>query len=349
MERKKKSWILIIAAIALVLVVVLALTQCKGEAPDWKEQYDLGLRYLSEGNYEEAILAFSAAIEIDPYVSNVYLGRGDAYTMGAEDLESQGNHEKAEEYRQKAEEDYRKAQELEGSEQDPQTEETESAQMGLPQISFFEGLEMEINTAPENAETTEEGVLRHATWTFQADLPVEYHKGSKGDADYQELTEYQDSTVILEVTEYLDFDVSLVQEWLIEDEWAKFTAFQETHPEYKIILTKWTRELRHDYGSKGYNGMGWYPPFEVFDLYIGHMRKGTTHTLTDENGKFEVLVTYGSGDSWETDDGITWHESYVIVLAPVDYDRAVFGAAILDGRSMEESIQACFALPVEEE
>lgn len=29
----------------------------------WQEQYDLGLRYLSEGNYEEAIIAFTAAIE----------------------------------------------------------------------------------------------------------------------------------------------------------------------------------------------------------------------------------------------------------------------------------------------
>ncbi len=117
MDKKKKSWLLIAAAVALVLVVVLALTQCKGEAPDWKEQYDLGLRYLNEGNYEEAILAFSAAIEIDPYVSDIYLGRGDAYTMGAENLESQGNYEKAEEYRQKAEADYNKALEL-----DPENE-----------------------------------------------------------------------------------------------------------------------------------------------------------------------------------------------------------------------------------
>lgn len=45
----------------------------------WQEQYDLGVRYLSEGNYQEAILAFTAAIEIDPKQAPAYVGRGDAY------------------------------------------------------------------------------------------------------------------------------------------------------------------------------------------------------------------------------------------------------------------------------
>ena len=34
--------------------------------PTWQSRYDLGVRYLSDGRYEEAILAFTAAIEIDP-------------------------------------------------------------------------------------------------------------------------------------------------------------------------------------------------------------------------------------------------------------------------------------------
>lgn len=49
----------------LVLVgLVLMLCACKKE-PTWQDQYDLGMKYLEEGNYEEAIAAFSAAIEID--------------------------------------------------------------------------------------------------------------------------------------------------------------------------------------------------------------------------------------------------------------------------------------------
>ena len=50
----------------------------------WQEQYDLGLRYLEEGNYEEAIIAFTVAIEIDPkrvetynQLARVYLAMDD--------------------------------------------------------------------------------------------------------------------------------------------------------------------------------------------------------------------------------------------------------------------------------
>lgn len=45
----------------------------------WQEQYGLGMRYLSEGNYAEAIIAFTAAIDIDPKQADAYLGRAEAY------------------------------------------------------------------------------------------------------------------------------------------------------------------------------------------------------------------------------------------------------------------------------
>ena len=41
--------------------------------------YNLGVRYLSEGNYQEAILAFTAAIEIDPKSAPAYTGLAEAY------------------------------------------------------------------------------------------------------------------------------------------------------------------------------------------------------------------------------------------------------------------------------
>ena len=42
------------------------------------------MRYLSEGNYEEAIIAFTAAIEIDAKRPEGYIGRGDAYTLSGD-------------------------------------------------------------------------------------------------------------------------------------------------------------------------------------------------------------------------------------------------------------------------
>lgn len=79
--------------LALILSVVLltSLAACGGQtaeapadAPTWQEQYDLGIKYLSEGNYEEAIIAFTAAIEIDPKQPAVYISRADAYIASGE-------------------------------------------------------------------------------------------------------------------------------------------------------------------------------------------------------------------------------------------------------------------------
>ncbi len=79
---------------SFVLCLVVILTACSQanapaedvsvKTPTWQEQYDLGVRYLSEGNYEEAIIAFTVAIEIDPKQAAAYIGRGDAYIGSGE-------------------------------------------------------------------------------------------------------------------------------------------------------------------------------------------------------------------------------------------------------------------------
>ena len=76
-----------ICSLLLTLALVLGLCACGSKAPTWQEQYDLGVKYLSEGNYEEAIIAFTAAIEIDPKRTETYLSLAEAYT-GAGDTEA---------------------------------------------------------------------------------------------------------------------------------------------------------------------------------------------------------------------------------------------------------------------
>lgn len=70
-------------AVELSFVLLLGLCACggiKAESSDsWQEQYDLGIRYLSEGNYEEAIIAFTAAIKIDPKRPEGYKKLAEAY------------------------------------------------------------------------------------------------------------------------------------------------------------------------------------------------------------------------------------------------------------------------------
>ena len=71
----------------LALILMLGLISCaQSTEAKWQEQYNLGVRYLSEGNYEEAIIAFTAAIEIDAKRPDAYIGRGGAY-IGAGETE----------------------------------------------------------------------------------------------------------------------------------------------------------------------------------------------------------------------------------------------------------------------
>lgn len=75
-------------SLALVAACFLSVVACGQKAPTWQEQYDLGVRYLAEGNYEEAIIAFTAAIEIDPKRAEAHVGRGNAYMLSGETEEN---------------------------------------------------------------------------------------------------------------------------------------------------------------------------------------------------------------------------------------------------------------------
>lgn len=72
---KMKKFVTLFNALALLV----CLCACKDTVARWQEQYDLGARYLSNGEYEEAILAFAAAIEIDPKQVGAYEKLADVY------------------------------------------------------------------------------------------------------------------------------------------------------------------------------------------------------------------------------------------------------------------------------
>ncbi len=105
----------------LIATILLYLAACGVSGPTWQEKYDLGVRYLSEGNYEEAIIAFTAAIEIDPKQASAYVGRGDAYMVSGETEENLAT----------AQADYEQAIEL-----DPTCI---SAYLGLAEIYILKG------------------------------------------------------------------------------------------------------------------------------------------------------------------------------------------------------------------
>lgn len=76
---KMQNKMMLLKAIALWFCAILVLTGCAGKAEAYQDKYDLGVKYVSEGNYEEAILALNAAIEIDPKQADAYLTLADIY------------------------------------------------------------------------------------------------------------------------------------------------------------------------------------------------------------------------------------------------------------------------------
>ena len=90
----------------ICVILILLLVGCEKNAqPTWQKQYDLGMKYLEEGDYEQAIVAFTAAIEIDSKQAAVYAARADSYMA----LENQENN------LQLAQNDYETAIELDGT------------------------------------------------------------------------------------------------------------------------------------------------------------------------------------------------------------------------------------------
>ncbi len=73
--------------IVLIVAAFFVMGGCKSTVARWQEQYDLGVRYLSDGEYEEAIIAFNAAIEIDPMQADAYLNLANAY-IGMNDFDA---------------------------------------------------------------------------------------------------------------------------------------------------------------------------------------------------------------------------------------------------------------------
>lgn len=79
MNKKAVTFVGIGIAIVAICFITFLFQNNGSNKTSWQEQYDLGVRYLTEGNYDEAIIAFTAAIEIDPKQAEIYIKMADAY------------------------------------------------------------------------------------------------------------------------------------------------------------------------------------------------------------------------------------------------------------------------------
>ena len=67
-----------ILCMILTFLLMAGLCACGKKEPTWQEQYDLGMKYLNEKDYEEAVTVFQVAISIDPKQQPAYIGVADA-------------------------------------------------------------------------------------------------------------------------------------------------------------------------------------------------------------------------------------------------------------------------------
>lgn len=86
--KKTNVWKILLITLVVIVIAVIAgiILYNNSDTVKLKKQLDLGEKYLAEMNYEEAVVAFNQAIEIDPRSADAYLGLADAHLgMGDEE------------------------------------------------------------------------------------------------------------------------------------------------------------------------------------------------------------------------------------------------------------------------
>ena len=84
--RKRGKLIGLIAAAAVLIAAVVGIGIYNAPSNRMSRYLDLGARYLEEQNYEQAVIAFNKAIEIDDRCMEAYAGDIKAYQGMGDDI-----------------------------------------------------------------------------------------------------------------------------------------------------------------------------------------------------------------------------------------------------------------------
>lgn len=261
---------------ALLLALVLSLCACSAtptqseapgpevsQGPTWQEQYDLGIRYLSEGNYEAAIIAFTAAIEIDPKQVLAYVGRGDAY-IGSGETEANLAAAKA---------DYEKGIELD--------ETSAEAYLGLSDVYVRQGdYEKALEILQEGLGKTQND-QRIAEKASQIELQLEEIQAEQHKDDGQMAVLVRQTMTLYNSAR--DPDKS-------NDEW--YTTFEYDGQGYLVLAEEWGRWS--DGSSYLECSHSWTPDSDT-GLWIYTYRRGNSVHSAKEGHKPGEISRYTSG------------------------------------------------------
>ncbi|MBD5461268.1 MAG: tetratricopeptide repeat protein [Lachnospiraceae bacterium] len=87
MKRKKLMFAGIAILAMLIIILAVVFVSGNGDAKKLRERLDLGQKYLSELEYDQAVAVFTEAIAIDPKSTDAYMGLAEAY-IGLGDVEA---------------------------------------------------------------------------------------------------------------------------------------------------------------------------------------------------------------------------------------------------------------------
>lgn len=87
MKNNKTIIGLMVSAIVIVIAIIGFMLYQNSDMVKVREQLELGLKYLSELEYDQAVVAYEIAIEIEPMNVDAYLGLAAAY-VGKGDYEA---------------------------------------------------------------------------------------------------------------------------------------------------------------------------------------------------------------------------------------------------------------------
>ena len=200
-----------IVAGLLLLGLLSGLTACSN-APTWQDQYDLGMKYLEEGNYEEALTAFDSAIEIDGKKAAAFVGRADTYMALAENISEHTDSTESANNEEDTDADTDKTQD---------TDNTDGNEMsGGESQRTAQLLKIEKNDTSEEKTSTDEKreYLEKAEQDYQTaiDLEEEQKEAHRGRGDsLKQLGDLEEE----EEKKLVDYEEALKEfEWVIEND-----------------------------------------------------------------------------------------------------------------------------------
>ena len=257
-----------ITAVFMSILFLLAGCQ-KSAAEQLREQLELGQNYLLEMNYEEAVVAFSKAIELDPKSLEAYEGLTNVYI-------AQGQYDEAYEVLTQAEEN-------------------------LPQQAEIEELRAEISQrmaeSSEGDNSDSGAALTFSNTAGSAEveaLLAEWLNNGDWDSIYEELTSEENRGHFLDLEEPV----------IAVGEDGNGIGIYVSDDSMELYIGGYENGLRSGFGVFGFIELNEYDPYK--SVYEGEWAddypngKGTiTNIYTGEFGE-EQMITQGTfADGWE--------------------------------------------------